>query len=143
MNEHINRLLKIMPGIVCHRTGIIQEQIDFQDWTKMLTMNDIETNVDVGSWVQVHKGTYKGDVGHVLASELWGVCLLLVPCPELYTPPQSPGGILELLEESHHSWRIPGGFPLFLEEFLIAMLYSDVIYHSDQIFELSSKIMLS
>ena len=42
---------------------------------------------------------------------------------ELYTPPQSPWGILELLEESHHSWRIPGGFPLFLEEFLIVMLY--------------------
>ena len=49
--------------------------------------------------------------------------------PELYTPPQSPGGILELLEDSHYSggilpfledsWRIPtipGGIP-----------YSDVI----------------
>ena len=27
------------------------------------------------------------------------------------------------LEDSYHSWRIPGGFPLFLEEFLIVMLY--------------------
>jgi len=51
MNEHINRLLKLTPGIVSHRTGIIREQIDFQDWTKMLTMNDIKTDVDVGRWV--------------------------------------------------------------------------------------------
>jgi len=51
MNEHINCLLKLMPGIVSHRTRIIWEQIDFQDWTKMLTMNDIETDVDVGRWV--------------------------------------------------------------------------------------------
>jgi len=79
MNEHINHLLKLMPGIVSCRTRIIQEQIDFQDWTKMLTMNDIETDVDVGRWVQVHKGMYKGDIGYVIASESWGVCLLLVP----------------------------------------------------------------
>jgi len=69
-----------MPGIVSHRTGIIQEQIDFQDWTQMLTMNDIKTDVDVGRWVQVRKGTYKGDIGYVIASESWGVHLLLVPC---------------------------------------------------------------
>jgi len=50
--------------------------------------------------------------------------------PELYTPPHSPGGFLVLLEESYHSWRIPGGIP-----------YSDVIYHSDRIFRLSLKIM--
>lgn len=79
MNEHLNRLLKITPGIVCRRTGIIREQIDFQDWTKMLTMNDIEADVDVGRWVRVRKGTYKGDVGYVVAVESWGVRLLLVP----------------------------------------------------------------
>lgn len=79
MNEHMNRLLKLTPGIVSRRTGIIREQIDFQDWTKMLTMNDIETDVDVGRWVRVRKGTYKGDIGYVIASESWGVRLLLVP----------------------------------------------------------------
>jgi len=68
-----------MPGIICHQTGIIWEQIDFQDWTKMLTMHDPETNVDAGRWVWVCKGTYKEDVGYVLALELWGVHLLLVP----------------------------------------------------------------
>jgi hypothetical protein len=79
MNEHINRLLKITPGIVCRRTGIFREQIDFKDWTKLLTMKDVETNVDVGKWVRVRRGTYKGDVGYVLASKSWGVRLLLVP----------------------------------------------------------------
>jgi hypothetical protein len=48
MNEHINCLLKLTPGIVFCRTGIIWEQIDFEDWTKMLTMHNIEANVDVG-----------------------------------------------------------------------------------------------
>jgi len=79
MNEHINCLLKLTPGIVSCRTGIIWEQIDFQDWTKMLTMNDIETDMDVWRWVQVRKGTYKGDIGYVIVSESWGVHLLLVP----------------------------------------------------------------
>jgi len=46
----------------------------------MLTMNDIKTDVDVGRWVQVCKGMYKGDIGYVIASESWGVHLLLVPC---------------------------------------------------------------
>jgi len=45
----------------------------------MLTMNDIKTDVDVRRWVRVRKGTYKGDIGYVIASESWGVCLLLVP----------------------------------------------------------------
>ncbi|KIK05840.1 hypothetical protein K443DRAFT_3611 [Laccaria amethystina LaAM-08-1] len=80
MNEHINHLLKITPGIVCHKTAIIQEQIDFKDWTKLLTMKDVKTNVDVGKWVQVHRGTYKGDIGYVLVLKSWGVHLLLVPC---------------------------------------------------------------
>ena len=80
MNKHINCLLKITPGIVCCRTGIIQEKIDFKDWTKLLTMKDVETNVDVGKWVWVCRGTYKGDIGYVLASKSWGVRLLLVPC---------------------------------------------------------------
>jgi len=92
MNEHINSLLKITPGIVCCRTGIIWEQIDFKDWMKLLTMKDVETNVDVGKWVQVRRGTYKGDVGYVLASKSWGVRLLLVPC---LPPPNLTGSNLK------------------------------------------------
>jgi len=92
------------PGIVCHQTGIIQEKIDFQDWMKMLTMHNPETNVDAGRWVQVCKGTYKGDVGYVLASEPWGVHLLLVPlscCPILQAHLWR-GNILLLLQNLHY-----------------------------------------
>jgi len=92
MNKHINCLLKITPGIVCCRTGIIQEQIDFKDWMKLLTMKDVKTNVDVGKWVWVCRGTYKGEVGYVLALKLWGVCLLLVP---RLPPPNLTGSTLK------------------------------------------------
>ena len=54
--------------------------------------------------------------------------------PELYTPPRipgAPGGFLPFLEDSWRIPTIPGGIP-----------YSDVIYHSDPFFKLSSKITL-
>jgi ribosomal protein L24 len=37
------------------------------------------TELQVGKWVQVLKGTYKGDVGYVLSTASWGLELLLVP----------------------------------------------------------------
>ena len=38
------------------------------------------SNLAVGDWVQVLKGTYKRDIGYVAAVENWGgVSLLLVP----------------------------------------------------------------
>jgi transcription antitermination factor NusG len=92
MNEHMNRLLKLTPGIVRHQTGIICEQIKFQDWTKMMMMCDHETDVNVGSWVRVRKGTYKGDIGYVVALEPWGVRLLLVP---RLPPPRLTGSALK------------------------------------------------
>ena len=92
MNMLLNSLLKLTPGIICRQTGIIREQIDFQDWTKMLTMCDVETDVDVGNWVRVCKGTYKGDAGYVLALESWGVRLLLVP---RLSPPHLTGSSLK------------------------------------------------
>jgi transcription elongation factor len=88
MNEYLNRLLKLTPGIVRRRTGIIREQIDFVDWTKMLTMHDHDADVHAGGWARVCKGTYKGDVGYVAISETWGVRLLLVP----RLPPPRPAG---------------------------------------------------
>ena len=80
MNEHLNCLLKCMPRIVWHQNGITQEQIDFGDWMRMLTMLDTHTSIAVGKWVQVCRGIYKGNVGYVSAFENWGgVSLLLVP----------------------------------------------------------------
>jgi hypothetical protein len=80
MNEHTKRLLELTPGIVRRRSGIIQEQIGLGDWMKMLRLGGHGANVNVGNWVRVHKGTYRGDVGYVVAVELRRVPLLLVPC---------------------------------------------------------------
>jgi len=60
MNEPLNQLLKRTPGIIRHRNGVMREQIDFEDWTRMLTMSDAETSIAVGKWVRVCRGIYKG-----------------------------------------------------------------------------------
>ena len=89
MNEPLNQLLKCTPGIIRHRNGVMREQIDFEDWTRMLTMSDAETSIAVGKWVRVCRGIYKGDIGYVSAIENWGgVSLLLVP---RLRPPQPAG----------------------------------------------------
>lgn len=78
MNEHLRHLLKYTPGIG-RRQGreILCETIDPADWKATL---HISQNVDVGKWVRVGKGTYKGDVGCVSKLETSGqVALLLVP----------------------------------------------------------------
>jgi len=80
MNEDLNCLLKRTPGIVWQWNGVIWEQVDFGDWTKMLTMVDSQTSIGVGKWARVCRGLYKGDIGYVSAVENWGgVSLLLVP----------------------------------------------------------------
>ena len=75
--------LLLSPGIVHRNAAIIWEHTDFQDWTKVLSQHDStpNSNLAVGDWMQVLKGTYKGDVGYVAAVENWGgVSPLLVPC---------------------------------------------------------------
>jgi hypothetical protein len=92
MNEDLVRHLRLSPGIVRRNAGIIWEQVDFVDWTKVLSQHDSATNSDlaVGDWVRVLKGTYKGDTGCVAAVENWGgVSLFLVPCLPAPAPPSS------------------------------------------------------
>lgn len=81
MKEHLVRLLMRTPGIIHTRqTGVVRQPIDFQDWTKMLMMQDGKLQPAIGQWVRVRKGTYKGDVGVVGGVENWsGVRLLLLP----------------------------------------------------------------
>jgi len=89
MNDDLLKLLKLTPGIVQRKNrGILCEKIDFADWTATL---EFTNNVEVGNWVQVTKGTYKGDIGCVLRLETSGdVALLLVPrLPPLDLPEQS------------------------------------------------------
>src|ERR1700678_2486625 len=81
-NKDLVQHLLLSPGIVCRNAGIIREQLDFADWTKVLSQHHSapNSNLAVGDWVRVLKGTYKGDVGYVAAVEIWGgVSLLLVP----------------------------------------------------------------
>jgi hypothetical protein len=79
MNEHLHAVLKSAPGVVLKRAGIICQGIDFADWLNMLTMGPQLDTEDIGKWVHVRKGTYKGDVGYVNSVEDWGVSLFLVP----------------------------------------------------------------
>jgi len=74
MNEDLIHHLRLSPGVVRCNAGIIREQVDFEDWTKVLSQHDSDThsNLAVGDWVRVCKGTYKGDVGYVTAVENWG-----------------------------------------------------------------------
>jgi hypothetical protein len=83
MNKDLVRHLRLSSGVVRRNVGIIWEQVDFVDWTKVLSQHDSATNSDlaVGDWVWVLKGTYKGDTGCVAAVENWGgISLFLVPC---------------------------------------------------------------
>jgi transcription antitermination factor NusG len=94
MNKDLIRHLRLSLGIVHRNTDIIWEQVDFEDWTKLLSQHDSHTNSNlaVGDWVWVHKGTYKGDVGYVAAVENWGgISLLLVP---RLPGPRHPGSSL-------------------------------------------------
>jgi len=88
MNDDLRKLLKLTPGIIQQKNrGILCEEIDFADWTSTL---EFTNNVEVGNWVQVTKGTYKGDIGCVLRLKTSGdVALLLVPrLPPLNLPEQ-------------------------------------------------------
>ena len=41
MNDDLMHLLMCMPGIIyTQKTGSVHQQINFKDWTKMLTMQD-------------------------------------------------------------------------------------------------------
>jgi hypothetical protein len=71
INEDLTHHLGLSPGIVRCNARIIWEQVDFADWTKVLSQHNsnANSNLAVGDWVRVCKGTYKGDVGYVAGVE--------------------------------------------------------------------------
>lgn len=80
MNDELSKLLKSTPGLVHRYPDVSRNQIDFRDWTKVLTMTDSSHDLSVGSWVRVHSGLYKGDIGFLAGIETWGgVSVLLIP----------------------------------------------------------------
>ncbi|CAA7260677.1 unnamed protein product [Cyclocybe aegerita] len=88
MNPDLIRLLKRTPRIIRTKQGIVRHRIEPSDWLQMLTMTNPDTSMEVNQWVQVLKGTYRGDVGLVVKVESWGVEVLLVP--HLVAPNMEP-----------------------------------------------------
>jgi transcription antitermination factor NusG len=78
MNGNLLQLLRLTPGVISSRQGVLRYIIDPSDWLKMLTMHDPRTIFQVGNWVRVGKGRYKGDVGFVARVESF-IEVLLVP----------------------------------------------------------------
>ena len=56
-------ILKLTPGIIRNKSGVVCQLVDPADWVKLLTMHDPTTVVKAGQWIWVCNGAYKGDVG--------------------------------------------------------------------------------
>ena len=77
MNDHLQRLLRLTPGILCNRCGICFQHIPVNEGLELLKM--LGDPPELGKWVQVKRGTYKGDLGYVLSIAASEVRLLLIP----------------------------------------------------------------
>jgi hypothetical protein len=78
MNDPLRHLVKRAPGIIRNQYGFISECVEFNDGLTLLKMQHASPP-EVGKWVRVRKGVYKGDVGCVTSTRSGGVELLLVP----------------------------------------------------------------
>jgi hypothetical protein len=79
MNDHLRQLLKLAPGITGN-SRLIFEHVDPSAGLRLLKMQHASpVEVEVGKWVQVRKGIYKGDVGYVTSTESGTVRLLIIP----------------------------------------------------------------
>ena len=79
MNDHLLRLLRLTPGILWNHCGICSQHIPFNEGLALLKMCRLKDPPELGKWVQVRRGTYKGDVGYVLSVAASEVHLLLIP----------------------------------------------------------------
>ncbi|PPQ87744.1 hypothetical protein CVT25_015172 [Psilocybe cyanescens] len=88
MNEHLIKLLLLMPGILRNRSGLKSRIVDPSEYAGLFRMRDGHKIVEVGSWVIIKKGLYKGDVGIVSQKSSLGARILLIP--QLDTTSQNP-----------------------------------------------------
>jgi hypothetical protein len=86
MNDFLRHLIQRAPGIIRNQSGFILERVDSGDGLRLLKMQHVSPP-EVGKWVQVRRGIYKGDVGYVTSARSGEVQLLLVP--RLSQPPAS------------------------------------------------------
>jgi len=75
MNKDLGKLLTITPGVIRDRCGLVYQCIERSEGLKVLNM----AMPQIGQWVKVRRGIYKGDVGHVMTTQDSSVQLLLVP----------------------------------------------------------------
>ena len=74
-------ILKLTPGIVRNKSGVIHQLVDPADWVKLLTMHDPTMVVKAGQWIRVCNGggnLGSLDFGHSLPQEtnsVTGGCL--------------------------------------------------------------------
>ena len=78
MNDFLRHLVKRAPGIIRNQSGFICERVDSADGLTLLEMQHVSPP-EVGKWVQVRKGIYKGDMGYVVSTRCGEVQLLLIP----------------------------------------------------------------
>lgn len=78
MNDHLHRLLNLAPGIIRDQSGLISQRIETSDGLRLLKMQHVSPP-EVGKWVQVRKGIYKGDLGYATSTKGGEVQLLLIP----------------------------------------------------------------
>ncbi|KAH9476447.1 Transcription elongation factor SPT5, partial [Psilocybe cubensis] len=86
MNQALVDLLLRTPGVLRNGLGIKRQLIDSSEYSQVLGMRD--GPVDVGAWVVIKKGLYKGDVGVVSQKSFQHARILLIP--RLHTTPQNP-----------------------------------------------------
>ena len=79
MNDDLRRLLRLTPGILCNRCGLSFQRIPLDEWLALLKHSPLKELPQLGKWVQVRRGVYKGDVGYVLSVAASEVNLLLIP----------------------------------------------------------------
>jgi hypothetical protein len=86
-NERLQKLLFLTPGVI-HDPSLVSQHISFGEGLKFLMMHSVTAPPQAGQWVQVQRGTYKGDVGHIFSTTSSEVLLLLIP--RLAPPNLSP-----------------------------------------------------
>uniref|UniRef100_A0A8H7XNP3 Chromatin elongation factor SPT5 n=1 Tax=Psilocybe cubensis TaxID=181762 RepID=A0A8H7XNP3_PSICU len=79
MDPALVNLLLSTPGILRNHLGVKREIVDRNHQHELLTMRDVKKDFEVGTWVLVKKGIYKGDVGLISATFSWGAQVLLIP----------------------------------------------------------------
>jgi transcription antitermination factor NusG len=85
MNDDLKRVLLQTIGINHSRQGLRYRRIDPLDAHKLLILPKDSRTVEVGDWVRMKKGVYKGDTAYIAKTHNWGVSVLLAPRLD-YTP---------------------------------------------------------